>query len=80
VFDNARDEHLILREDGTAETWTVTASSRAPATSGRWTVKGTTLSVAWEDGREWGQPFTFYQGQLVFPNVPNGRQFWEVIR
>jgi hypothetical protein len=80
VFENARDEHLILREDGTAETWTVTASSRTPATPGRWTVSGTQLSVAWEDGREWGQPFTFYQGQLVFPNVPNGRQFWEAIR
>lgn len=79
VFDSPRDEHLVLRQDGTAETWIVTASSKAPATRGRWTTKGTMLSVSWEDGREWGQPFTFYQGQLVFPNVPNGRQFWELV-
>lgn len=38
------------------------------------------LSVSWEDGRQWGQPFTFYEGELVFPNVQNQRQFWEAIR
>ena len=80
VFGDPRDEHLVLREDGTAETWIVTVSSRTPVTRGRWTVKGTIFSVAWEDGRNWGQPFTFHEGQLVFPNVPNGRQFWEVIQ
>ena len=69
-----------MREDGTAETWTVTASSRTPVTRGRWSAKGTMLSVDWEDGRRWGQPFTFHEGQLVFPNVPNQRQFWEAMR
>ena len=58
----------------------MTASGRTPVTRGKWNVTGTMLSVAWEDGREWGQPFTFHEGQLVFPNVPNQRQFWEVIR
>jgi hypothetical protein len=79
-FGSPRDEHLVVREDGTAETWIVTASSRTPVTRGRWSAKGTLLSVDWEDGRRWGQPFTFHEGDLVFPNVPNQRQFWEPIR
>ena len=80
AFESPRDEHLVLHENGTAETWIVTASSRGPATRGRWRVKGTLLSIDWDDGRQWGQPFTFFEGQLVFPNVPNQRQFWEAIR
>ena len=80
IFENPRDEHFVLHENGTAETWQVTASSRTPVTRGRWSVNGTQLSVTWEDGRQWGQPFTFYQGQLVFPNISNQRQFWEAIR
>jgi hypothetical protein len=80
VFESPRDEHLVLNVNGSAETWIVTASGKTPVTRGRWTAKGTMLSVDWEDGRQWGQPFTFYEGQLVFPNVPNQRQFWEAIR
>lgn len=80
VFESPRDEHLVLNANGTAETWVVTASGRTGVMRGRWNVKGTFLSVSWDDGREWGQPFTFFQGQLVFPNVPNQRQFWEAIR
>lgn len=80
VFDNPQDEHLVLHENGGAETWIVTASGKSPVTRGRWIVKATMLSVDWEDGRRWGQPFTFHQGQLVFPNVPNQRQIWEAIR
>ena len=80
VFESPRDEHLVLHENGTAETWTVTASGRTPATRGRWSAKGATLSVTWEDGRQWGQPFTFFDGQLVFPNIPDQRQFWEAMR
>jgi hypothetical protein len=79
-FDSPRDEHFVMRADGTAETWIVTASSKTPVTRGRWTTNEKMLSVAWEDGRQWGQPFTFYQGQLVFPNRPNQRQFWEAMR
>ena len=79
-FGSPRDEHFVMRGDGTAETWIVTASGRTPVTRGRWSTKGTSLSVAWEDGRQWGQPFTFHEGQLVFPNVPNQRQFWEAMR
>jgi hypothetical protein len=79
IFDSPRDEHLVLHDGGAAETWTATASGRTPATRGRWSAQGTTLSVSWEDGRQWGQPFTFFDGQLVFPNIPNQRQFWEQI-
>ena len=79
-FGSPRDEHMVLRADGTAETWIVTASSKTPVTRGRWSTKGTMLNVGWEDGRQWGQPFTFHEGQLVFPNVQNQREFWEAIR
>lgn len=80
VFEGSRDEHLVLHPDGTAETWTVTASDRSRPTRGRWSSRGATLSIDWEDGRQWSQPFTFHEGQLVFPNVANRRQFWELIR
>lgn len=79
LFDEPQDEHLVLRPDGTAETWKVTADNRTPVTRGRWRNQGSNLSVDWEDGRQWGQPFTFYQGELVFPNVQNQRQFWELV-
>lgn len=79
VFESPRDEHLVLAADGTAETWIVTAFDTAPAKTGRWGSQGTTLSVDWGDGTQWSQPFTFHEGQLVFPNIPNQRQFWERI-
>ncbi len=77
VFDQPQDEHLVIRPDGTAETWMVSAGGRTPAISGRWRSQGTSLLVDWQDGRQWAQPFTFYEGQLVLPNVPNQRQFWD---
>ena len=80
LFDQPQDEHLVLNPDGTAETWMVTAENRGRPVPGRWRVQGTNLLVDWQDGRQWGQPFTFYQGQLVFPNVSNRRQFWERVR
>lgn len=79
VFESPRDEHLVLHADGTAETWIVTASDTGPSLSGRWGSQGTTLSVDWGDGTQWSQPFTFHEGQLVFPNIANQRQFWERI-
>src|SRR5262245_54214540 len=35
VFGSPRDDHLVLRVDGTAERWSVTASSSGPETVGR---------------------------------------------
>jgi hypothetical protein len=77
LFEQPQDEHLLLRADGTAETWIRTASGTNPSRRGRWASGDHSLTVAWEDGSQWRQPFTFHDGQLVFPNVANSRQFWE---
>jgi hypothetical protein len=78
VFESPKDEHLVLHADGTAENWTVTADSRSAPITGRWSVEGKTLTLSFGDN-EHSNPFTFYQGQLVFPNIPNRRGFWEKI-
>jgi hypothetical protein len=80
VFDSAVDEHLVLSEDGGAETWVVRASGREPSTRGRWRSEGSTLIVDWENGGQRNQPYTFYQGQLVLPNIANRRQFWDLLK
>ena len=69
----------MFRPDATAENWVVTAVNRTDVKAGRWASDGTTLNVDWEDGTQWSQAFTFFEGQLVFPNVPNRRRFWERI-
>ena len=77
VFESPRDDHLVLRVDGTAERWSVTASSSGPKTVGRWAVAGSVLSLTWTGEAQTSQAFTMYQGQLVLPNVPNRRVFWD---
>ena len=77
VFESPRDDHLVLRVDGTAERWSVTASSSGPKTVGRWGVAGSVLSLTWTGEAQTSQAFTMYQGQLVLPNVPNRRVFWD---
>jgi hypothetical protein len=77
VFDSARDDHLVLRADGSAETWSVTASSRGSRVSGRWSSSGSTLNVIWDNGNQLSQPFTMYQRQLVLPNIQGKRRFWD---
>jgi hypothetical protein len=72
------DEHLILHVDGTVENWTVTASERREPVTGHWNVEGKTLTLSF-GGNDRSSPFTFYQGQLVFPNIPNRRGFWEKV-
>ena len=78
VFGSPKDEHLVLKADGTAENWVVTAESRSEPVSGRWSVEGKTLTLSFGENEN-AKPFTFYQGQLVFPNNPNRRGFWEKI-
>jgi hypothetical protein len=78
VFQSPKDEHLVFHLDGTAENWVVTADSRSQPITGRWSVEGKTLTLSFGDN-EHSNPFTFYQGQLVFPNIPNRRGFWEKI-
>jgi hypothetical protein len=77
VFESSRDDHLVLRVDGTAERWSVTASSTDPKTVGRWAVAGSVLNLTWPGQAQTSQAFTMYQGQLVLPNVPNRRVFWD---
>ena len=45
---------------------------------GRWSIEGKRLTLSLGD-HENSQPFTFYEGQLVFPNIPKRRGFWEKI-
>jgi len=78
VFESPKDEHLVLRADGTAENWVVTAESRSEPVTGRWSVQGKTLTLLFGENEN-AKPFTFYEGQLVFPNIPNRRAFWEKI-
>jgi hypothetical protein len=73
------DEHLVLHVDGTVENWTATAYERRDPVTGHWNVEGKTLTLSF-GGNDRSNPFTFYQGQLVFPNIPNRRGFWEKIQ
>jgi hypothetical protein len=78
VFESPKDEHLVLNADGTAENWVVTADSRGQPITERWKVEGKTLTLSFGDNEN-SSPFTFYEGQLVFPNIPKRRGFWEKI-
>jgi hypothetical protein len=72
------DEHLVLHVDGTVENWTATAYERRVPEEGHWSVEGKTLTLSF-GGNDRSSPFTFHEGQLVFPNIPNRRGFWEKI-
>jgi hypothetical protein len=72
------DEHLVLHSNGTVENWTVTAYERREPVTGHWSVEGKTLTLSF-GGNDRSNPFTFYQGELIFPNIPNRRQNWEKI-
>ena len=78
VFESPKDEHLVLHADGTAENWVVTADSRSKPVTGRWSVEGKTPTLSFGENQN-SQRFTFYEGQLVFPNIPKLRGFWEKI-
>jgi hypothetical protein len=72
------DEHLVLHSNGTVENWTATAYERKEPVTGHWSVDGKMLTLSF-GGNDRSSPFTFHQGQLVFPNIPNRRGFWEKI-
>jgi hypothetical protein len=78
-FGEPRDENLVLRANGAAERWIVTARSRTPVATGAWQVEGKILTVQMPGQNAASMPFTFHQGQLVYPNVPNRRGFWDRI-
>ena len=69
VFENPKDEHLVLNADGTAENWVMTASSRSGMTTGTWRVEGKILTLLLREKGEVFRPFTIHEGQLVFPNI-----------
>lgn len=71
------DKNMVLRADGTAFSWTVTAHSRTEPASGSWAVRGRYLVVRYASGEEMSLPYTFYDGQLVYPNIEGQRKFWE---
>ena len=77
-YTGPMDEHLVLHSNGTVENWTVTAYERREPVTGHWNVEGKTLTLSF-GGNDRSSPFTFYEGQLVFPNIPNRRGFWEKI-
>ncbi len=67
---------MVLHPDGAAERWTTTASGSSGKTLGHWSSEGRTLTLVW-DGEAHSIPYTFYKGQLVLPNIPNNRDFWD---
>ena len=75
-FEQPRDEHLVLGDNGSMANWVVTAQSRTEPLSGTWQADGNILTLSVNGQVRMSQPFTFYQGQLVFPNVQNRRGFW----
>ncbi|HSA88205.1 MAG TPA: hypothetical protein VLE46_18665 [Nitrospira sp.] len=79
VFEQPEDEHLALHADGTVENWIVTASGRSAPTAGTWSVEGKMLNLLLDGHESISQPFTLYEGQLVYPNIANRRRFWEKI-
>ena len=80
VLESPQDEHLVLNADATAENWTMTPAGQSAITTGTWRVEGKILSLLLAEKKEISVPFTFYQEQLVFPNIPNRRGFWDKIR
>ena len=48
-------------------------------TTGRWRVEGKLLNIDWGD-KQSSRPFFFHNGQLVLPNIPNARRFWDRVR
>ncbi|BBC25416.1 hypothetical protein ABRG53_3159 [Pseudanabaena sp. ABRG5-3] len=75
-FQEPVDSHLVLDANGIVEIWYVRASSQSQTTKGTWRDEGDNIVFQLE-GDTISNPFTFYKGQLVFPNTPNQRRFWE---
>lgn len=77
LFDTATDTHLVLHADGRAESWRVSTDGRTASEHGRWQAIGQQLALTDGTGRLYPQPYTIHAGKLVFPNIPNRREFWE---
>jgi hypothetical protein len=77
VFESPRDEHLILNADSTFQNWTVTADETGTPLAGQWEANGNMLTFHIEGSEDQSSPFTFFEGQLVYPNIEGGRGFWD---
>jgi hypothetical protein len=69
--------NLVLAADGTAALWMVRTAGSSAITYGTWSSSGNMLSMTFQQDES--NPFTFYQGQLEYPNIPNRRKFWDKI-
>jgi hypothetical protein len=76
-FESPVDYHLMLNADGSVQGWQVTASGRSNEATGNWQAADGTLTLRMADGSEASFSYTFHEGQLVMPNIPNQRGFWE---
>lgn len=77
VLEEPIDDHLNLGADGTLTVWQVKATSRSTPQVGRWRVTEGQLMLQVPGEAEGGAPYVIHEGRLVFPNIPNRRQFWE---
>ena len=80
VMDEPIDDHLMLSANGRLSAWQVTAKSRSAPQSGRWRVEEKQLMLQVQGEEEGGAPFFMHEGRLVFPNIPNRRQFWDRVQ
>jgi hypothetical protein len=76
-YTGARDTHLVLAADGSAALWSRTAYDQSPVTPGTWSSEGNMLYMTFSESES--APFTFYQGQLIYPNIQGRRRNWERI-
>ncbi len=77
VFDEPVDDNLVLAADGRLSVWRATPNSRSAPVPGRWRVEGKQLVLQVQGEEEDGAPYFMHEGRLVFPNIPNRRQFWQ---
>lgn len=77
VFESPRDEHLVLSPDGSFQNWRETVSGSSEPLVGQWVSNETTLTFKIEGSEDQFSPYTFLEGQLVYPNVEGNRGFWE---
>ena len=75
IGDAPMDRNLVLKSDGSATRWAVTAQRRDGPEAGNWSAAGNTLVLSF-GGQVQESPYAFHEGQLVFPNIPNRRRFW----
>lgn len=78
-FESPKDYHLVLNGDGSAQTFQVTAGGQSGDASGTWQAQSQTLTLHMSDGSQASFTYTFFEGKLVLPNIPNQRGFWEKI-